>query len=269
MKAFAFCTDSHRGLLEDFLLPSLPDDLELIVHSGDQLCRNGRFMERGWLDCMRDKVEMVIGAIEGNYGECILHLDVDVQFFVRKLEPLLMPQLNGCDLVAQSDAKNNLGTLFCGGFFALRCCAETKDLFLYVLDLMNERKVHDQAALNEAIHKLKLRAELLPPDLFWSPRDDWNSGMPLPIPSSAVAHHANWCVGIAEKRLQLEEGKRLHQTWREMERHGSDSGKLPMHDSLDENSVDHSARGGEDIANLHDHGYRLVLQQDHDRTFAP
>ena len=249
MKAFAFYTESHKGLLDDFLIQSLPGDLELVLVRGAQKYPGTSYMTKGWMHSMFEKARMVLGAIEENDGECILHLDVDVQFFSNRVEPLIIRQLEGCDLVAQSDSRDNRRPMFCGGFFALRCCASTKRLFERVLELMQERKIHDQDALNVAIPELKLPARLLPSDQFWSPRHRWKREMPLKLPSTAVAHHANWCVGTDQKRWQLEEGRRSNQTWQGMERHGSGyGGKWILKDSLDAESIVYSVGVGEDIS---------------------
>lgn len=250
MKTLIYCTESHRNLLEDFLIPSLPGDLEPVVHSGEQKCATGTFQSSGWLECMLDRVGAVTAAIEASDGDTILVLDSDIQFFARTVEPLLMRQMEGFDFVAQSDGgPPGSPSCYCGGFFALRCCKATRSLFLRVREIMNLTGVNDQIALNSAIPDSSVRAKPLPSDLFWSPRKMWSPGTPLHLPSRAVAHHANWCVGVEHKRRQLEDGLRCHRARNGLERHGSETGgKWIMKESLVEDSVVYSGGVGEDIS---------------------
>lgn len=249
MKAFLLCTPSHRKLLAEHLIPTLPLDIDIFIKQGRQHCESGRYMSDGWLACMRDKVELLIQAVDDNPGECLLHLDADVQFFVPRIEPILLRYLDRCDLVAQSDGEGDRSEVYCGGFFAFRANEAIRELFEQMLLLMGERRINDQEALNQAIHSSEVAADLLNSDHFWSPRSGWKPGMPLNLSPSAVFHHANWCVGVEDKVQQLNEGARLHTLWRGLERHGSHyGGKWVRAGSLHEDSVVYSAGVGEDIS---------------------
>lgn len=181
-------------------------------------------MSEGWLPCMEQKVRMMIEAIRANPGECILHLDADIQFFTCRVSKLLLRELDGLDLVAQSDSQNMTDYSLCGGFFALRANRANLNLFEAILEVMADRGLNDQQALNDVIRSKKHRAGLLPDDLFWSPRKLWTPTNPLSLPSRIVMHHANWCTGVENKAKQLHEGKRVHRDFNGMERHGSNYG---------------------------------------------
>ena len=249
MKAFLLCTPSHRELLAKYLIPSLPNDIDLLVKQGQQHCGTGDFMEDGWLDCMRDKVQMLVDAIDDNPGECLLHVDADIQFFVPELEPVLAGYLERSDFVAQSDGPRRGSDIFCGGLFAFRANEPIRRLFEMVLQIMDEKKINDQEALNVAVGRLQVAADFLNDDHFWSPRARWEPGMHLDLSPCAVAHHANWCTGVPAKIAQLDEAKRLRTMWTGLERHGSYyGGKWIRENSLDESSIIYSAGTGEDIS---------------------
>lgn len=201
IKAFALVTPSHAELLNDFLIPSLPKDMDLIVSNNEQHCESGEYMSKGWNTSMCDKVKMIIEAINSNIGECILHIDVDIQFFTTSISSHIMSALRDIDFVAMND--NIKGGVACGGFFAMRCSDETLKLFEDVLKLMNDSNINDQDALNDVLPKSGVKYGFLDDDKFWSPRKLWTPNKSLKIPDTILMHHANWCVGVDSKRAQL------------------------------------------------------------------
>ena len=130
MKAYVLVSTSHRGMFEDYLLSTVPRDIELVVQEADQNCSSGSYMSNGWITCMREKVEMMVRAIEENEGECILHIDADIQFFVPRIGGLIRRRIRGLDLVAQDDTRlGGGGDPLCGGLFAVRAGDATRRLF--------------------------------------------------------------------------------------------------------------------------------------------
>lgn len=248
MKAYVLCTPTHENLLTEFLIPSLPSDVELTTVRGRQHCLNGNFMTAGWLQCMEEKVQMLLDAISENPNEILLHLDADIQFFTPTVAPILIRLLGDATIAAQSDGYRDDTNSFCGGFFVFRANNASHQLFTTVLRLMREEKINDQHALNKAISVTECDADLLPADLFWSPRELWNPEKSLSLPLCAIAHHANWCVGVEHKIKQLEVGKALYKQREGIERHGSAyGGKWIKENSLNERSIIYSAGVGEDI----------------------
>lgn len=249
MKAFVYCTPTHLTLLNNFLKPSLPTDLDLTVIHGSQDCPTGSFMKEGWLKCMEAKVQMLIDAIRAYPDEILLHLDVDIQFFTPSIAPLIERYLERVDLVAQNNNSLEKTEALCGGLFAFRANERTLGLFHEVLNLMKKTGVHDQDGLNQAILTSGVRYDFFHPDHFWCPRTPWDPDSPLQIPSSTIVHHANWCRGVEHKEAQLRIARQSYEQRMGREFHGSDyGGKWLVENSLTENSVVYSFGVGEDVS---------------------
>ncbi len=69
LRLYSICTPSHEILKNEWFLPSIQDDFEIIIKQYDQLCPSGQFNDTGWLDIMLKKVELIICAIKENWGE--------------------------------------------------------------------------------------------------------------------------------------------------------------------------------------------------------
>jgi len=52
LRLYAFYTPSHQVFLDDWFLPSIQDDFDLILECYDQVCKNGDFMKDGWIETM-------------------------------------------------------------------------------------------------------------------------------------------------------------------------------------------------------------------------
>ena len=101
MKAYCWLTESHAGLLEEFLLPSLPEGMPISVVVGDQDCPSGEFMKEGWRESMKARCKWW-AEIVANEKEPFLLLDADVQFFKDPREDL-SSRLQDFELVGQYD----------------------------------------------------------------------------------------------------------------------------------------------------------------------
>jgi len=228
MKLYSFYTASHKELLNKWFLPSLKDDFELILEEYLQECPTGRYMQKGWIDCMKNKVALIIRAIEENPNQIFIHSDVDIQFF-RPIKATIERLMKGKDMLAQGESHR--GTV-CPGF--LVAVGNQKNLKLWQdikHDLEKQTKKHDQALLNERLMQgapefLQRIARLITPSYrawipnayglkwnylpytFYSPgvfeKKNWEPGVKLAVPAGIVLHHANWIVGIENKIAQLQ-----------------------------------------------------------------
>ena len=208
MKTFVYVTPSHERMLETFLIPSLPKDLELIIYRVKQSCRTGDYMSEGFVACMTHRAKWMFQMISENQGERIMFIDADIQFFTNHIKPIICPYLDTVNLVSQNDSKYGGAKTHCGGFLAVNACLETMNLFAMTLGIMSlTDNLNDQLALNMAVKRMKLKSMTLPLDLFWSPRLLWRPDRELNIPATAIMHHANWCVGIKDKMKQLAIGR--------------------------------------------------------------
>jgi hypothetical protein len=209
-KMFVIYTPSHEELFEHWFFPSFKlynSDLELVVEKIDQTCESALFKKKGWKDTTLQKVQMIIQAIHRTWNYYFIYSDVDIQFFgpIKNELNLLMQQY---DLVIQKDHPK--GTV-CSGFFACRSNEKTLALWQDVYKAMETiEKYSDQGALNYCLIKQKN-----PYDIAWTYLPEtyfggatltghrWNPEEGLPIPHNPKMHHANWTVGIVNKKEQL------------------------------------------------------------------
>ena len=235
MRLYAFYTSSHKKLLDEWFLPSLKDDFELVLEEHTQECLMAKFMSKGWNDCMIRKVDLIIRAIQENPDQIFIHSDVDIQFF-KPTKEIILKSMKGHDMVIQ---KESLFGTICPGFFATY--GNSKNLKLWQdikQELAGQSEKHDQDILNDKlirsapnilqiiVDKMSLpNRSFLPnlygikwgylPDSFYSPGISkektfsknnilWQKGDKLTIPKNILLHHANWTIGMDNKIAQLE-----------------------------------------------------------------
>jgi hypothetical protein len=218
LRLYAFYTPSHQVFLDDWFLPSIQDDFDLILECYDQVCKNGDFMKDGWIETMLHKVDLVIRGIKENWGGIFIHADVDIQFF-RPIGDTIMKLMIGKDMVVQKDHPNGLS---CAGFFACRGNKKTLALWAEIRrrlsdnDYMRKHKgTNDQFELHNLTiysNPFNIKWALLP-KAFMSGGTligkQWNPGDTLQLPEGMYMHHANWTVGVENKIAQLKYVKAL------------------------------------------------------------
>jgi len=144
IKLYALCTPSHAILRDEWFLPSLQDDYELVLENLDQPGR-GLFHEEDFRSAILRKVELILTAIEENRDGWFLFSDIDVQFF-SPTRPMIEKAIASRDLVFQTD--NPVGT-YCTGFFACRGNDRTRTLWQKALELVRAScPGEDQIAVN-------------------------------------------------------------------------------------------------------------------------
>ena len=209
MKLYALYTPSHEILKNDFFLPSIQDDFEIIFEFAPQTCSSVTFMKEGWTDTTIKKVDLIIRAIKENWGKVFIFSDVDIQFFA-PIEDVINVLMKDKDIVMQ---RNNPEGVLCTGFFACRANKQTLHLWEDVKKAMEKDKSSsDQITFNRCIKKKSkknpygVRWEYLPNEFFGGGTLTgklWLPGDRLPIPKNIVMHHANWTRGIKNKIAQL------------------------------------------------------------------
>lgn len=209
IKLYALYTPSHEVLKDEFFLPSLHDDFDIVFEFCDQTCPSAKFMSEGWTETTMRKVDLIIRAICENWGSIFIFSDVDIQFFCPIQEEILR-LMRDKDLVIQRNAPNGV---LCSGFFACRGNEKTLQLWQDVKQTMQKNKLNsDQNSLNRCI---KRGSKKNPYNVVWDYLPDtffgggtltgceWHPGMFLPIPRDIMMHHANWTKGIKNKIAQL------------------------------------------------------------------
>jgi len=227
MKLYSYYTPSHRDIKDNWFLPSFKDDFKLIIEEHAQECPAGKYMQEGWINCMMTKVDLIIRAVQENYGKVFIHSDVDIQFF-KPVIPIIEKLIKGKDMVIQKESPR--GTV-CPGFFA--AVGNKMNLKLWQdikRELENQTEKHDQDMLNNKllrnaisfIQKCALKVNPSDkskcpnaydlkwnylPDTFYSPGirtgKIWNPGEELQMPKNIILHHASWTVGTDNKIAQL------------------------------------------------------------------
>jgi len=207
MKLYALYTPSHAVLKNEWFIPSIQDDFDLILEFHEQTCPSGYFMGSGWTKTTIKKVKLIIHAIEENWGKIFIFSDVDIQFFA-PIQEHIEKLIENKDIIIQKNSPNGV---FCSGFFSCRGNEKTLQLWQDALNLMaNDQKISDQKALNRCLKKKNNKYGIvwgyLPNTFFGGGTltgHRWRPGKKLPIPKNIVMHHANWTSSFKDKILQL------------------------------------------------------------------
>ncbi len=244
IKLYVLVTPSHRIFYERYFLPSLRDDFEIVCESSHQVSESGAFMQPGWLETMKHKVNVILRAIDENPGQIFIHSDVDIQFF-RPIGGFLRQFMSGLDLAVQRDSP--WGDV-CAGFFAARGSARMRSLWTDIRSALGlNPALHDQYLLRQRLlrtdswaywswsralpmllarfairayrlpelvpNRYQLRWRYLPPTFLSGGNESgrhWTPEVELKVRPEMFMHHANWCVGIDSKIQQLDQVKALH-----------------------------------------------------------
>lgn len=209
MKLYALYTPSHEILKDQFFLPSIQDDFEVVLDFCEQTCPTAEFMSNGWTQTTMRKVDFIIQAIHENWGEIFIFSDVDIQFFA-PIQESIVRLMEDKDIVMQ---RNNPEGVLCTGFFACRGNERTLQLWTDVKKTMQKQQLNsDQISFNQCI---KRRHKKNPYGVAWGYLPHtffgggtltgtlWLPGNTLPVPHNIVMHHANWTKGIKNKIAQL------------------------------------------------------------------
>lgn len=209
IKLYALYTPSHEVLKDRFFLPSIKDDFEIVFEFCEQTCPSAKFMSEGWTDTTIRKVDLIIRAIEENWGNVFIFSDVDIQFFA-PIQDTIFALMDGKDIIMQ---RNNPEGVLCTGFFACRANEKTLRLWQDVKKVMQKKKLNsDQISFNQCIKKKSKKNpygiawDYLPTTFFGGGTltgYEWKPGDKLPVPRGIMMHHANWTKGVKNKIAQL------------------------------------------------------------------
>ena len=220
MKIYSFYSPSHEILKHEFFLPSLygQNEFEPVVIPIEQVgsVEKHAFGSREFIDTMYFKIDIVIKAIQANWGDTFVYSDIDVQFF-KPMKQSLLALLQDKDILFQ---KNSVVNDACAGFFVCRANQRVLQLWFSIKKWMHDKQTCDQNALNVLLAKGTGKTNLLQKLFRGSPlkwgflSDDffctgvqvsqiWEPGMPVSIPPGIIMHHANWTIGIDNKRSLL------------------------------------------------------------------
>lgn len=200
MKVYTFFTNTHKEFVKIFT-ESFPfeDGFDLEIKYFPQECKTGSFMDDGWSDTMKRKIEYILYSLEKTKnGEIFIHSDIDIVFYGNIKDDILR-LINGYDILFQRDSKNENESL-CMGFFA--CVKNEKTVNFFNNISKNLNKYHnDQVAVNMLIKKSGLKYGNLPDTYYTVGVENglWHGSEDIKIPNNILVHHANFAIGVDNK----------------------------------------------------------------------
>lgn len=208
---YTYCTPSHRVLLDEWFLPSIKDDYAIKVIQGEQKCSRATYGSDGWNETFLARANIILEAIEDNWGGFFVFSDVDIQFF-KPTKPIILELMQEYDIVFQ---KTGPTRGVCPGFFACKCNEKTKKLWQAIKESMIEKKTDDQDALNHIIFKQNnpfgLKWANFSSDFYHTgliKPEVWHPGVQVHVPKDIVLHHACYTIGLKNKIELLKYVKR-------------------------------------------------------------
>lgn len=212
LPVFVSVSESHRSLVDRFLLPSFERSgsgrsSELILAEAPQLCESGRFGSSGWRSQTRLKLELARQACERvGDGGLFACADADILFLGEWAEEALR-QMGGAELAAMADPRLS------SCFYVARATPQVRRAIDLALERWGEWP-GDSAALRDCLSEVGAEVVLLD-RRFANPGI---LGAPLPLqlgqatfspPHDALVFHANFCA-LEDKAELLAEVERIH-----------------------------------------------------------
>lgn len=207
-KIYTLYTETHKHMLEEYFLPSVPSSFEIVQREFPQECPTGAFHADGWMKTMTRKVEYIIESIQETMGSWFIHSDCDIQFF-EDFHDDIESHLGNLDMVGMDD------NMLCAGFFASKSSPKTLHFWNEILDKL-EAFPNDQLAMNAALrHPTNvIHYKYLPRFEYFNymhsvGRDAvWKPGLPIDLTQDQIdsmkVHHANYIVGVDHKVEMME-----------------------------------------------------------------
>lgn len=205
-KMYCMYTPKFKNLFQDYFLPSLKDDFELVVNECPQDCFSGNFRNEGWNKTMLNKLKLLQEAILENWNQVFFYSDIDIVFLKPILDISLEILGNNDFVVQQGWPKDRL----CAGFFVMRGNEKTLQLIKNAYNLLNENLcVDDQVALQQVLDEFNPGAitwKFLPSKQFPNGRrvlkqttGHYSKYSEIELNDSMVLFHASCCVGLENK----------------------------------------------------------------------
>lgn len=190
-------TESHKQLVHEWMVPSIKDNFEIIIGTGEQVCPDATFYAQGWTQTTLDKAAFIADVVEHHQGRIIIFADADI-IFLKPIESLIRQALETKEFVVQQDAPDKT---LCSGFFALRANEKTTLLWHSIVAFMQKHPIIcDQGALNYYIqrrtNRLNINWAFLLTDYFCGggtfKKRLWKPGKKALIPKTVCMFHANY-----------------------------------------------------------------------------
>jgi|LakMenEpi03Aug12_release.lakeMendotaPanAssembly.Ray.scaffolds.fasta_scaffold71464_3 hypothetical protein len=214
MKLYTFYTDSHSILYDSFFKKSLSivDNIDLVYKKESQKCTTASYMDSGWLETMKFKVQLHIEASKQFDDQYFIYSDCDIIFLDSNLVQILLEELDDNDIAFQNDVElyGNRPTC-CAGFFISKTNKSTLSIWENVLYMLHKlpqyTNQNDQTLLNLVLDHMgsNIKYKLLSNRFFtlaqyrkelWDKKTNF---FDFEIPTNIITYHANWTHGVSNK----------------------------------------------------------------------
>jgi glycosyltransferase involved in cell wall biosynthesis len=97
-------TDEHRAMMNEWFLGTMRDDWSVYAHYAGRLSgiESSNYGSKPYFDLLKRRVILVIQSVKDHWGESILWMDADVQFFAR-CSKIVEDTLKNHDIAFQSE----------------------------------------------------------------------------------------------------------------------------------------------------------------------
>lgn len=202
-KIYTFYTDSHEDLLREYFInsfnnTSMDSRFELDITHVPQRSITGNFDSPGFCDTTKDKIKVILRAIDENKNGYFIYSDCDVQFLKPLQDDIFTYDMTDVDIYAQSDQNT-----ICTGFMLCKSSEKLKSFFELVHDKCS-LFANDQYCLNS--FKTNINYKLLPVEKYFTVGNYiglWD-GRNISAPGEAIVHHANFTIGTENKKKLLD-----------------------------------------------------------------
>ena len=201
MKLYCCFTPAHQILFERYFHPSAHKAFS-IVPKRLAIEGAGDFLTREFIQCIWQKIDLVLETLLQNTGDVIVWSDIDIQFFDVLPEALLV-QLGASDIAFQREGHNTSDVNT--GFFVCRCSERTTAFFELVrVALRNNPSTNEQQVINELLRESST-------DLDWAylPFSYYARTHGWPPPSKLSLYHANGTVGSNGVQRKIQQFREL------------------------------------------------------------
>lgn len=203
MKLITFYSNTHKELHDDFFLKSANkfagEKIHIESHLVDQSCPSGDWYSKGWLNCMSEKLVILLRELEVLDDSIVIYSDCDV-IITGDLFDDIHSEMNDYDIKFQDD-----GSQLCAGFFAFKKIKAVRDMLKKAHSLCSS--TDDQSAINSVISNSGLSYSTLDFNKYHNVHKDvvgvWEDGMDYDPGKNTLMFHANFTVGVENKKKLL------------------------------------------------------------------
>ena len=235
VRIYCCYTPAHEVLFREVFLPSVPSGFD-VRSTALSIGGPGDYLSAEFLECIRKKIDLVLGSIEENRGDVILWSDVDIRFFQLVPEDLERAvESSGKKILFQRESPrmDDVNT----GFFVCRCVTPVLDFFQAVrTELDHFPAENEQMVVNRLLQNEECKMENAEwgrrkggakeiekgnrgggnPSITWGylPQSFYARTHGWPPPLHPAIYHANYTKGadaIGQKLAQFREIESLVQ----------------------------------------------------------